>query len=156
MTSNLEENYKPRSISKHGILQINDIKFKVYGLSVERKSIYDKMLIEAKEFSTDTVFPKILSEGEYNGLGFIIIHPGDRGLSISVHWWIQGSVLCQQIKRQLYNSNTPMDTAKRPAVACVWELAIINEEQIIWRETMMNSEPNREHYLAKFTDLTFA
>ncbi|WP_292562847.1 hypothetical protein [Mesorhizobium sp.] len=88
-----------------------------------------------------------MDEGDDNGMGFVIIHPGELGVSISVHWWIQGSVLCQHIYRKLYSAAEPMDTVKRPVVACVWELALINAEQEAWRKTMMKSEPSPSGYM---------
>ena len=82
-----------------------------------------------------------------NGLGFIIIHPGDLGVSILAHRWVQGSVLCQKIRRKLYGPAEPMDTATGPVIACVWELGLIDAEQRIWRDTMMNEGPDRSAYL---------
>ncbi|WP_210209364.1 MULTISPECIES: hypothetical protein [Ensifer] len=85
--------------------------------------------------------------GDSNGLGFVIVHPGSLGISISAHWWIQGSVLCQRNYRKLYTASEPMDAARRPAIACVWELALINAEQEAWRKTMMKDEPDPLAYM---------
>jgi hypothetical protein len=105
------------------------------------------MLSDAQRFLTQDVMPMITAEGEGNGLGFVIVHPGDLGVSISAHWWIQGSMLCQHIHRQLYGAEKPMDTVKRPVIVCVWELVVINAEQEAWRETMMTTKPDRSAYL---------
>ncbi|MBO9427018.1 hypothetical protein J7444_19945 [Labrenzia sp. R4_1] len=85
--------------------------------------------------------------GDSNGLGFVILHPGDLGVTIAAQWWSQGSVLCQRIYRRQYDDDVPLDTIRRPSVACVWELEIINAEQTIWRETMMTLRPDRFAYL---------
>jgi hypothetical protein len=89
----------------------------------------------------------VAAEGEDNGLGFVIIHPGDRGVSVLAHWWIQGSVLCQHIRRTLWGADKPMNTATRPVIACVWELGLINAEQQAWRDTMMTAQPDADSYL---------
>ncbi|AMY03606.1 hypothetical protein A4R29_14390 [Mesorhizobium ciceri biovar biserrulae] len=95
-------------------------------------------------------------EGDENGMGFVIIHPGELGVSILAHWWIQGSVLCQHIYRKLYSATEPMDTVKRPVIACVWELALMNAEQEAWRKTMMKGEPNPLGYMGAWADFEAA
>ncbi|MEP6146120.1 MAG: hypothetical protein ABJ201_01815, partial [Nisaea sp.] len=109
----------------------------------------EDLLSKAEAFLIKDVLPRVAAEGEDNGLGFVILHPGDLGVSISAHWWIQGSVLCQHKYRNLYDANEPMNTVERPAVACVWELAIINAEQEAWRETMMTRAPDQKAYLER-------
>jgi len=105
------------------------------------------MLEAAERFVDDEVLNQIQKMGDSNGLGFIIIHPGDVGLSISAHWWVQGSVLCQHIYRREYGAKKFMDTVSRPVVACVWELDIINAEQTLWQRTMMTVKPDHSAYL---------
>lgn len=147
MNTHFVEVYHPRAVSDHGVWDVGPLQIKAYGLLAEGKKITDEMLSKARLFLREDVLPRVAAEGEDNGLGFVIIHPGDLGISISAHWWIQGSVLCQHIHRQLYDAKDPMDTVTRPVVGCVWELALINAEQEIWRETMMRVEPDRGGYL---------
>lgn len=141
------EIYAPRAVSDLGLWEIEGLAFKVYGLLAEGKDITDEMVTLGRSFLRDEVLPVIAAEGEDNGLGFVIIHPGDLGISTAVQWWVQGSVLCQQIHRQLYGAAAPMDSKTRPVVACVWELALINAEQEIWRQKMMTDPPNPSAYL---------
>lgn len=132
------------------------LKFKIYGLVADSRTIDQAMLILAQSFVRRDVLPRIADEGDDNGMGFVIIHPGELGVSISAHWWIQGSVLCQHIYRKLYSATEPMDTVKRPVIACVWELALINAEQEAWRRTMMKSEPNPSVYMDTRADFAAA
>lgn len=150
------ELYRPRAVSKLGLWEVGDLKLKVYGLLAEGKEVTDEMLAQGQSFVRDEVLPVIAAEGDSNGLGFVIIHPGDLGISTAVQWWIQGSVLCQQIHRQLYGAAEPMDTKRRPVVACVWELALINAEQEIWRRTMMTAPPSPAAYLDTWAELEAA
>lgn len=148
MTDGLVEIYHPRAFSDHGVWNIGPLEFKVYGLLAKNKSVSAEMTAKAKHFIQNDVLGRVEKMGDSNDLGFVIIHPGDLGVSISVHWWAQGSVLCQHNYRQLYGSTEPMDTTTRPVVACVWELALINAEQEAWRKTMMGAAPDRAAYLA--------
>ncbi len=141
------EVYQPRVFSNHSVWAFETLQFKIYGLLAEGQQINTKMIAKAKQFIDTEVLTRVAAMGESNDLGFVIIHPGDLGVSISAHWWVQGSVLCQHNYRQLYGAPTPMDTVARPVVACVWELALINAEQEAWRQTMMRDTPDRAAYL---------
>lgn len=141
------EIHQPRIVTDHGILESGALVFKVYGLSAPGKAVSQNMITTSEAFIADEVRERVESMGESNDLGFIIIHPGTIGLSISAHWWVQGSVLCQHIYRKHYADAKPLDTINRPVVACVWELALINAEQEAWRKTMMTDRPDRDDYL---------
>lgn len=153
MNSETIEIYRPRSVSNLGQWAIGGLQLKVYGLVADNKKVDETMVLLAQSFVRKDVLPRVADEGDDNGLGFVIIHPGELGISISTHWWIQGSVLCQHIYRKLYSATQPMDTVRRPVIGCVLELALINAEQEAWRKTMMKSDPNPSVYLdarAKF------
>ncbi|MEM7177668.1 MAG: hypothetical protein AAF503_08175 [Pseudomonadota bacterium] len=147
MSSGPIETYRPRAINSRGTWDFDGITFKVYDLLAEGRTVNDEMIGYAKAFVSQEVLPRSESMGDSNGLGFVIIHPGDLGLTIAAHWWAQGSVLCQHIYRRQYDDARPLDTINRPAVACVWELEIITAEQAIWRETMMNNQSDSAAYL---------
>ncbi|MCK7615925.1 hypothetical protein [Roseibium sediminicola] len=140
------EIYRPRDAAFRAIWEIGVIKFKVYDLLAQGKTVTGEMLETADSFLREEVVRDVGKMDDNNGLGFVIIHPGDLGVTIAAQWWSQGSVLCQRIYRHQYD-DVPLDTIRRPAVACVWELEIINAEQTIWRETMMKSHPDEFAYL---------
>ena len=141
------ERYKSRALNRAGTWQVGQTCFKVYGLLAQGRDLTSEIMQDAEDFVRRDVDLAIVKEGAENGAGFVIVHPGDLGVSTSAHWWVQGSVLCQRIRRKLYGAEKPMDVLTRPVIACVWELAIINAEQSIWRETMMGVTPNLAAYL---------
>ena len=147
MNSGPIEIYRPRIVVDRGVWDLIVVKFKVYDLLAEGKTVTDGMIEVAEVFLHEEVIPDVQSMGDSNGLGFVIIHTGDLGVTITAHWWAQGSVLCQRIYRRQYCDSAPLDTINRPAVACVWELEIITAEQDIWRETMMKPQPDTSAYL---------
>ncbi len=149
------ELYHPRAVSDLGFWDIDPLKLKVYGIVAEGQEVTREVIADARAFVTEEVPPLVAAEGEDNGLSFVIIHPGDLGVSVVAHWWIQGSVLCQHIRRRLWGTDEAMNTAARPVIACVWELGVINAEQEAWRETMMNSEPDPAAYLKARTASRF-
>lgn len=140
------EPYEPRTVSHHGLWVVGDLHFKIYGLLADGQLLEPETFDLARGFLEQDVLNKVAQMGDSNGLGFVILHPGELGLTIAAHWWAQGSVLCQHIYRQQYDADTPLDTVNRPAVACVWELGIIQAEQDIWRATMMCAAPDPDRY----------
>jgi len=134
-------------VSSLGVWEIGHMRLKVYGITADGQKLTDGIVSKAQVFAQRDLLPLVTAEGEDDGLGFVIIHPGELGVSILLHWWIQGSVLCQHIERTLWGADTPMDTTSRPVIACVWELGLIHAEQRAWRDTMMVPEPNVDAYL---------
>jgi hypothetical protein len=147
MSTGVTELYSPRTVAHLGIWDVGHLKLKVYGVVAAGKELTNSMIDDAKAFVVQDLPPLVSAEGDDNGLGFVIIHPGDLGISVLAHWWIQGSVLCQHIRRTLWGADKPMDTATRPVIACVWELGLINAEQQLWRDTMMTGQPDAGLYL---------
>lgn len=146
--------YQPRAVSSLGVWEVGHLRLKVYGITAEGQKLTDSIVSKAHGFAQRDLPPLVAGEGQDNGLGFVIIHPGDLGVSVLLHWWIQGSVLCQHIERTLWESDAPMDTASRPVIACVWELGLIDAEQRAWRDTMMVPEPDADAYLSAQASLS--
>ncbi len=147
MSAGITEIYRPRDVSNLGLWQMEGLAFKVYGIVANGKKIDKQLVSQARSFVINEVPEIVAVEGYNNGLGFVIIHPGELGISVLAHWWVQGSVLCQHIHRQLWDEKSPIDTTTRPVIACVWELGLINAEQEIWRKTMMGATPDTSAYL---------
>jgi len=141
-------------ISGLGVWKIESLQFKVYGIVADGQEVSDIMLKDAHTFTSNEVLPIVEKEGCHDGLGFAVIHPGDLGVSFLAHWWVQGSILCQHIQRTEWHSSEPMNMSIRPVVACVWELGLINAEQLVWRDTMMGSTPDPEKYLSTRASIT--
>lgn len=141
--------YRPRAVSDLGLWDLKAVTFKAYGLVAEGKSISADMKEAAWAFLKLEVLPSVAEMGDSNGLGFVILHPGDIGFTVCANWWAHGSVLCQHKYRKQYTDAVRLDITTRPVVGCVWELGIINLEQEFWRETMMQPKPDRARYLAK-------
>jgi len=147
MNTGVTELYRPRAVAHLGFWEVGHLKLKVYGIVAAGKELTSSMIDDANSFVMQDLLPLVSAEGEDNGLGFVIIHPGDLGISVLAYWWIQGSVLCQHIRRTLWGADKPMDTVTRPVIACVWELGLINAEQQVWRDTMMTGRPDAGSYL---------
>lgn len=147
------ETHHPRHVEHLGIWRAGDLQVKAYGILADGRTIEGDMIPLAQSILEKEVLPRVREEGQSNELGFVFVHSGALGLTISAHWWCQGSVLCQHNYRQVYGAAAPLDTRDRPVVACVWELALINAEQEAWRATMMGLQPDPKAYLDRRADL---
>jgi hypothetical protein len=156
MNSKPIEIYHPRTVSHLGLWDMASLQFKIYGLVADNRRIDQAMLSLAQSFVQAEVLPRVADEGDDNGMGFVIIHPGESGVTVSAHWWIQASVLCQHNYRKPYAAAQPLDTVKRPVIGCIWELALIHAEQEAWRRTMMKAEPNPSGYMTSRADFDAA
>lgn len=154
MQTGMRFHYQPRPVTDLGVWTVGPVRFKIWGLSAAGRDMADGDLACAQDFLTGEVQPAVAAQGDSDDLGFVIVHPGSAGLSIAAHWWVQGSVLCQRLFRKEYDAAQPVDTTARAVVACVWELAIINAEQLAWRQTMMVARPDPEAYLAARAGVT--
>lgn len=147
------EVYRPRLLKGVGQWSYPELQLKIYGLTADDKALDDTVEETARAFIQDEVLAAVASTGDGDGLGFVILHPGSLGLSVSAHWWTQGSVLCQRFYRKLYDANDPLDMASRASIGCVWELGIIEAERQIWIRRMMGDTPDPKAYLAEFANL---
>lgn len=155
MNSTITELYQPRAVSDLGNWNIEGYQFKVYGIAFKERDITESIVADAHAFVRDEVPALITAEGDANGLGFVIIHSGELGATFLAHWWVQGSILCQHIRRKVWGAEKAISTTIRPVIACVWELGLINAEQEIWRKTMMNAAANPSAYLNARADVAF-
>lgn len=137
-----------RTVQILSLWNIGPLRMKAYGLTADGTILDSAMEATAKAFIARDVVPSVTTMGDSSDLGFVIVHPGSEGLTISAHWWAQGSVLCQRMFRQLYGSDIPIDTRDRPTIGCVWELALTEAEHQAWRRHMMDVEADAEGYLA--------
>ena len=147
------EIYRPRLLTALGQWSYPELQLKVYGIIADDQSLDQTMQDTARTFIENEVWGAVASTGESDGLGFVILHPGSLGLSVSAHWWTQGSVLCQRFYRKIYDARDPLDMSSRASIGCVWELGIIDAERQTWIRRMMGNTPDPKAYLAEFANL---
>jgi hypothetical protein len=80
MTGRDTELYHPRETSNRGI----------YDLLADGRTVSDEMIKTAESFLRGDVLIAAQKMGDSNGLGFVIIHSADLGITIAAHCWTQG------------------------------------------------------------------
>ena len=109
--------YQPRAVENLGVWPFDGRSLKAYGIVADGQGIDAAMQVLARLLVNQEVLPRVETEGASNGMGFIFIHPGALGLTISSHWWCQGSVLCQHNYRKPYAASQQLNTRDRTVVA---------------------------------------
>ena len=82
-----------------------------------------------------------LSASSQQGAGFAILHEGEEGLWLLLHWWLAGGIATQLLWRSGVGDRTEFIDADPLLMACVWELGIIDFERRAWIETAMSGKP---------------
>ncbi len=89
------------------------------------------------------------AEGASAGLGFVILHRGDAGSWLLMHWWAHGDICCQLLGHAAPGATAFDDVSARPLMACVWELPVIAAERAAWVDTMLSGAPDADGYIAR-------
>ncbi|ABD56549.1 hypothetical protein [Jannaschia sp. CCS1] len=142
------ERYSPRRVTYLGLWEAGPLRMKAYGLEARGHNVSEDVIARARTLLDHDVTSAVRAMGDSNNVGFVIIHPGTLGVSISSYWWVQGSVLCHHMVRQLYSAPQPMETASRPVIGCVWELEIVAAEQAAFKRHMMGPDHDSDGYVA--------
>lgn len=150
----MTEIFAPRTVSVLGLWTVGKFRIKAYGICADGQTLNPVAIEDARRFAEQELPRRAEAQGDDDALGFAIVHQGTAGVTILVHWWAQGSVLCQALERIPSATGIPLDQSNRSSIACVWELGLINAEQQIWRDTMMTENANPEAYANSWAEVT--
>jgi hypothetical protein len=122
-------------------------RFKVYVISrADPVVIPEAAEGRARELVAESV-PELAESGGY-GAGFVILHRGDVGMWLLVHWWLPGGLLAELLWGAPLSEPAALAPYDRPSMANVWELAIIDFERRAWIATAM-AGGSLEDYLSR-------
>ncbi len=85
------------------------------------------------------------------GAGFAILHEGDEGRWLLLHWWVAGGIATRKLWRADLVPHSEFIDADPLLMACVWELGIIDFERRAWMRTAMSGKP-----VSDYTDDRFS
>ena len=141
--------YRERLMAPMGRLDVpgHALKRSVIHL-VDRPAPDAAVMTKADEVARAVLPPAGEEEGGSEGLGFAILHEGLQGTWLLLHWWAHGDILCGRLLRAEPGGADFAPQDRRPLVACVWELAVIDHERHAWVRAMMRETPDPAAYLA--------
>lgn len=144
-----EAPYTPRRVRPLGLLQIEDWRVKLHGLSVRPGGELDDAAQEGARKAAEEALPRPGTGGGRYGVGFVIVHRSTNAYSYVVGWWAYNCLLSTAAYSARFSD--PADITRSPArqAGCVWELAVIDHERRAWVRTMLGgkAEGDVEGYL---------
>jgi len=121
--------YKSRKIQFDGLVRMDDWVVKIYTITPrsEFRSIQEINRVKVR-------LPELLSLAtDHHQNAFVIVHEGMDGLWTLVNWWTGGEMLRTDTYFTSYDRKQILNQFPREgAMACVWEMAVINHERSVW------------------------
>jgi len=145
--------YHPRRVESLGHWSLPCFAFKIYGLSELSDPIGANARSEAQAMALLRLADIKVDQSKVHP-GFIIYHKGSAGITLQVHWWVEGCVLCHDHVRLVYEGVDPIASVRPYVVGCVWEMALLNHERVAWQNTMMGETPSASDYLDNWLEDT--
>ena len=132
--------YTPRRVRPLGLLEIDDWRVKLHGLSATPGGDLDDAAREGARKAAVEALPRPGVGGGRYGVGFVIAHRSTNAYSYVVGWWSYGCLLSTAAYSARFSD--PADISRAPArqAGCVWELAVIDHERRAWTRTMLGSK----------------
>lgn len=144
------EPYAPRRIAPLGVWREAGHSIKAYGIHRDAE-LAGPILTDAVTASVRAAVRDVLSvhrgDPRGHGLGYCIAHVGDEAVWLLVDWWISGGIVCQRMLSAPLAQPDRFTPVTAPALACVWELAVIAHERDAWVRHMLTERPDADAYL---------
>jgi hypothetical protein len=145
----LAERYKLRPIRSLDTWDVAGWRLKVYGIAYQNGAPRPELMMTARRLALECLPQPALAQDRY-GVGFIGIHDGRGANFIFVDWWANENELHH------HSFSAPGDelVALAPvegAVACVWDLRVLEFERHAWLETVLTNRkgPDLDAYFAR-------
>lgn len=124
--------YRTRSIRFTGLREVGPWRMKVYHIVYEDSDVSPELAAAALEAAENILVDLEITDRTY-GVGFIGIHQGKNANFVFVDWWADEN----ELHHRLFLSDAERPDELRPqtpggAVACVWDLYLINHERSAW------------------------
>lgn len=143
--------YYKRLIAPIGLWTIGDWNIKAYGIHQDTtrtpEGVLDDGFAEnARDFVASRL-PVAEEEGHHRNCGFAIIHQGAGANWLVFNWWTHEFICCEQLGRCKPGPVADFAHYTGPAMACVWEMVVIEHEKKAWIEHALNGDASISGYL---------
>jgi hypothetical protein len=126
--------YEPRSIS----LLDRDGRLKHYGIA-----LHDRVPRPALAAATRRVAGEVIPDG---ASGFTIAHDGATAGFVFACWWANENELHRRMFVAPLDDPAALEPADGTAMACVWELEVIDFERRAWLEDVLKAGDVRRYH----------
>ncbi len=141
--------YTPRRAWFRDIVTVGPVAIKLNAICAEGAGIGDAVFdaATAKLRSTENEIVRT----PHLGAGFAILHEGDEGRWLLLHWWVSGGIATRKLWRADLVPNAHFVEADPLLMACVWELGLIDFERRAWINTAMSGKAVSDYTEERFS-----
>ncbi len=107
--------------------------------------LFDKARAQCREAEAE------IARSPHRGAGFAILHEGEEGRWLLLHWWLDGGICARKLWQADLTADANFEDAAPHLFACVWELALIEFERRAWIETAMSNKPVSDYIARSFS-----
>ncbi|SDH01011.1 hypothetical protein [Pelagibacterium luteolum] len=143
-TSNL---YRPRTAWFVKRIACGPVEIKLSAISAPDTEIRETDILRAEDAIREES-AKLVHSYDHMDAGFAIVHAGEEALWLLLHHWIDGGIATHRLWRKPLETEAPFQPVVSSAMACVWELGVIDFERRAWMSTVMAGKPLSD-YLAR-------
>ncbi|WP_370338435.1 hypothetical protein [Parvularcula marina] len=140
--------YRPRQVTALGNWCVGDMRLKLTCMTAEEEAVISEGMIEAARRFTEEILPqKRAIEGTDHHAGFVVLHEGEMGTWLLVHWWAHGDIQLSFLAMALPGTEEFHLQTDRHFHACVWEQVVIGFERDAWVTHVMKEGGRIDDYL---------
>ena len=121
------ERWTPRTVLRLGQWSSGAVPLKAYAIQARGGEPLEPIALEAAARIVSAASDAIATT-RHEGCGFAILHR-DEAYWLQLIWWMEGSSCAQLLWRSPVDAPEDFGAVERPAMACVWELALIDHER---------------------------
>ncbi|MFJ1300635.1 hypothetical protein ACILG0_11750 [Pseudomonadota bacterium AL_CKDN230030165-1A_HGKHYDSX7] len=143
------EPYLPRRIAPLGLWHDDERALKAYAIQRDPDPAAAMLADAVAAAARDAAFDVLRAQAgpRDHDLGYVIVHVGEEAVWLLVDWWISGGIVCQRMLSAPLARPTQFEPVTAPALACVWEFAVIAHEREAWIRHMLRAAPDARGYL---------
>lgn len=138
------EPYRPRQYRSGGLLEVGTARFKTYLIDRAEAPLAEEDALAAMAAFFDQPNAPVVPD---HALGHIMVHRGEGGDWLLVHWWTPGGIMAGHLLQSACGALT-FHLVAGPVIACVWEQIVVEHERRAWVRHMMAAKPDPEGFLA--------
>ncbi|MEM9234805.1 MAG: hypothetical protein AAGA69_11295 [Pseudomonadota bacterium] len=140
--------YVPRHFTSRGLWEVGDMRLKLTLIAEASIDQHFDETIETARIFTEQILPGARAkEGEDHHAGFVILHQGNVGTWLLVHWWAHADIQLAFLAMRPPGGDQFYLQGERHFHACVWEQVVISHERDAWVEQVMKTGGDIEAYL---------
>ncbi len=144
--------YRQRLFSPVGLWRRDQWRIKAYGITHDlarpETDVLDTGVAEAAQRHVLARLAEAETEGSHYSCGFAIIHQGLQANWLVFNWWAYGVICCEALARAPVDDPTKFEIYDGKAMACIWEMVVIEHEKRAWIDLVLKRGGDLDSYLS--------